>query len=134
MNETASGRLNPLGPAPNSGNQIRLKSPFALTKAACLPYKPREFERRCPCGKAGENRPGDGTLTIRRYAATSGDHTRETDLSTEQARAEAPSRIPRPHGHRRWPQGRRHPPRARSQAPQRLTWRAEKPALLQWNV
>jgi ribonuclease P protein component len=42
---------------------------------------------------------------------------RETDLSAEQAGAQAPPRLPRPHGNGRRPQGHRRPPPARPQAP-----------------
>src|SRR6185312_8555797 len=47
--------------------------------------------------------------------------TRETDLSTEQTGAQAPSRLPRPPRHQRWPQGAERAACARSQAAQRLT-------------
>jgi ribonuclease P protein component len=41
----------------------------------------------------------------------------EADLSTQQARAQAPPRLSGPYGHGGWPQGHRGPPRARPQAP-----------------
>jgi ribonuclease P protein component len=41
---------------------------------------------------------------------------READLSTQQARAQAPSWFSRPHGHQWWRQGDRSPPGTRSQA------------------
>jgi ribonuclease P protein component len=41
---------------------------------------------------------------------------READLSTQQARAQAPSWLSRPHGHQWWRQGDRSPPGTRSQA------------------
>ncbi len=47
--------------------------------------------------------------------------TREADLSTQQTGAQAPSRLPRPPRHGRRPQGSRRPPRARPQAPERLS-------------
>jgi ribonuclease P protein component len=57
-----------------------------------------------------------------RLFATSGETTGETDLSTEQAGAQAPPRFPRPHGDKGRPQGRRSPPRAWTQAAQCLTF------------
>jgi ribonuclease P protein component len=51
----------------------------------------------------------------------SGDQTREADLSTEQAGAQAPSRLPDSHGDRRRPQGSQRPSCARPEAAQRLT-------------
>lgn len=45
----------------------------------------------------------------------------ETNLSTEQARPEAPPRLPRPHGDEGWPQGAERPPREGPQAPVGLT-------------
>jgi len=45
---------------------------------------------------------------------------READLSTEQARAQAPAWISRPHGHKGGPQGAQRAPRAWSQAAERL--------------
>src|SRR4051794_33562959 len=47
--------------------------------------------------------------------------TREADLSTQQTGAQAPSRLPCPSGHHRWPQGSRRPPRPRPQAFERLS-------------
>jgi len=43
--------------------------------------------------------------------------TSEADVSTLQARAQASSWLPRPHGHRRRPQSAERPPRPRPQAP-----------------
>lgn len=68
--------------------------PLALTPAASLPYKP--------------------------HATANGEQAREADLSTQQAGAQAPSRISRPHQDQGWPQGDRRPARARPQAAQRL--------------
>jgi len=45
---------------------------------------------------------------------------READLSTEQARTQAPSRLSRAYGNCRRPQGPGGPALARTQAPQRL--------------
>ena len=53
--------------------------------------------------------------------------TREADLSTQQAGAQAPSRFPRPHGDDRRPQGHCQAARTRSQAAQRLTPPRAKP-------
>src|SRR4051794_24882955 len=46
---------------------------------------------------------------------------RETDVPTEQARAQTPSRFPRQNGYQGRPQGRAGPAVTRSQAPERLT-------------
>ena len=46
---------------------------------------------------------------------------READLSTQQAGTQAASRLSRPHGDQRWPQGHQRAPRARPQAAVRLT-------------
>ena len=56
----------------------------------------------------------------RRPARTSGEQTREADLSTEQTGAQAPSRLPGPHGDQGWPQGSQCSSHARPQAAQRL--------------
>ena len=48
---------------------------------------------------------------------------REKNLSTQQAGAQAPPRLPRPHGDQGWPQGHRRPPGAWSQAPVGLSRR-----------
>ena len=61
---------------------------LALTDGACDPYKPREFRRS----------------------------KRETHLSTEQARAQAPTRLSHAHGDEGRPQGHRRAPFARPQA------------------
>jgi hypothetical protein len=47
--------------------------------------------------------------------------TREADLSTQQTGAQAPSRLPRPFGHHRRPQGAGRAPRAGPQASERLS-------------
>lgn len=68
--------------------------PVALTPVAGLPYKP--------------------------HATANGDIAREADLSTQQAGAQAPSRISRPHQDQGRPQGDRRPAGTRPQAAQRL--------------
>lgn len=55
------------------------------------------------------------------HGATSGDPEREADLSTEQARTQAPTRFPRAHGNQGWTQGLVGPPGTRTQAAVRLT-------------
>src|SRR5579863_893313 len=47
--------------------------------------------------------------------------TREADLPTQQTGAQAPSWLPRPHRHDRWPQGPCRAPRAWPQASERLS-------------
>jgi ribonuclease P protein component len=59
------------------------------------------------------------TINLDLVVLRSGD-SREADISTEQAGAQAPSRVPHPHGHQGWPQSAQRAPRARPQAPQRL--------------
>ena len=102
--------------------------PFALTSEASLPYKPRDLECRRPrqievFGALRLALTPRCTTGSTASAARGGQRrtTREADLSTEQAGAQAPSRFSRPHGDHGRPQGRRRPPRARSQAAQRLT-------------
>src|SRR5262245_63276989 len=51
-----------------------------------------------------------------------GERAREADLSTEQAGAQAPSRLPRPDGHQGRPHGDCQAARAWPQAAERLTW------------
>jgi len=55
------------------------------------------------------------------HSASSGDLKREADLSTEQARAQAPSRFPRAHGNQGWTESLISAPGARTQAAVRLT-------------
>lgn len=71
-------------------------------------------------------RLGAGISSIGPVAA-SGDKAREADLSTKQAGAQAPPRLPCPHGNQRWPQGGCSKTHARAQAAQRLS-RARRPA------
>ena len=106
-----------------------------LTSKAGLPYKPRAFwMRQTPTdrgfGRYGRRAPSHDTVDRRhRIVDLRGQRrqTREADLSTEQAGAQAPSRFPRPDGDNRRPQSHRQAARARSQAPQRLTPRRPKP-------
>jgi len=56
----------------------------------------------------------------RRPAAACGEKTREADLPTKQIGAQAPARLPRPHGDHGRPQGDRGPAGAWPQASQRL--------------
>ncbi len=48
---------------------------------------------------------------------------REAHLPTQQSQAEEEARLPPPHAHARRTRGPQGPPSARTQAPQRLTWR-----------
>ena len=54
------------------------------------------------------------------HATANGERSREADLSTQQAGAQAPSWLSRPPQDHGWPQGSGRPPRARTQAAQRL--------------
>jgi hypothetical protein len=85
-------------------------TPVALTKARPVSYKRPEIRHRRTF--AARRYRGEGvaasvpvrtTRSIRHCAATSGDFPRETDLSTEQARAQAPAWLPRPNGYHGWP-------------------------------
>jgi hypothetical protein len=100
-------------PRPQSGRIDALKG---------LPYKPAKLT-------ALITRRKTGSYTSLRHprAAESGEITREADLSSEQAGAQAPSRFPQPHVDQRGPQGRSRQTRTRPQAPQRLS-RAREPA------
>src|SRR5437868_15176986 len=62
-----------------------------------------------------------GSPPYKPHATANGDRTREADLSTQQAGAEAPSWISPPPEDQRRPQGAGRPARARAQAAQRLT-------------
>jgi ribonuclease P protein component len=99
----------------------------ALTTSRAIPYKRPEFRHRRPLRgetfvheSVAAQGPVRTTRSIRHRAATSGDYSRETDLSTKQARAQAPPRFPCAHGDHGRPQGHLGPSSARSQAPQRL--------------
>jgi hypothetical protein len=59
--------------------------------------------------------------------------TREADLSTQQIGAQAPTRIPRPHGDQRRPQGHCCAAGARTQAAQRLSPAAPVAHPISWN-
>ena len=104
---------------------------LALTTTASLPYKPRDFGRGEPRQSAVWAR-GQARCAARasQPSTSSGQRrtTREADLSTEQAGAQAPSRFSCPHGDQRRPQGGCRAPRARTQAAQRLTSAATRPA------
>ena len=97
----------------------------ALTGPGGLPYKPPTFKTRRPrkLGILLVSR-GRGALAAGSTGAppgTSGEQTREADLPTEQIGAQAPPRLPEPHGDQGRPQGAQRPPDARPEAPQRLT-------------
>jgi ribonuclease P protein component len=65
---------------------------------------------RCGCRSSKRCHLGVARQTIL-------ENDREADLSTQQARAQAPSWFSRTHGHQWWRQGDRSPPGTRSQAP-----------------
>jgi hypothetical protein len=97
-----------------------------------LPYKPaqitcRSDELRIFMAVAGSDPSG-----LPRHGATSGELRSEADLSTEQAGAQAPSRVSRAHVDQGRPQGGSGAALARTQAAQRLT-AAPPHALLPWN-
>jgi hypothetical protein len=118
------------GPVPQPGIGAGVDFGVALTSKGPLPYKPRDFERgnldnfggfgreAKPCRRAAD--PTSRCSGQRRT-------TREADLSTEQAGAQAPSRFSCPHGDDGRPQGRGRAPRARPQAAQRLMLDAIRP-------
>jgi len=95
---------------------------LALTSTGGLPYKPRDLKQAgAPpitsqfSGKEAEAlcNPAQGCHQRRT--------TREADLSTEQARSQAPPRLSRAHGNQRRPQGAVRAPQGRPQAAERLT-------------
>jgi ribonuclease P protein component len=105
---------------------VNARSPVALTSRGPLPYKPRNFSlgglgaALVPALKIPAEFSTPSRVIVGPHAAMSGDQTSEADLSTEQAGAQASPRLSRPDGNQRRPQGRQCPPRARSQASQRL--------------
>ena len=97
-----------------------------------LPYKPRQLSAMARFHRGRlvwavngpfSGRPASPDLISIQQAncPVSGETTREADLSTQQTGAQAPSRLPRPSGHRWRSQGSRRPPRTRSQASERLS-------------
>ena len=104
-----------------------------------LPYKPRQLSSVARLDRAGSFWSQDRSLLIRnwpssRHFGTNFIHSaycrntarlrrtpREADLSTQQAGAQAPSRLSRASGDHRRPQGSRRAPRAWPQAFERLT-------------
>ena len=97
-----------------------------------LPYKPRKS-----CADPAEFwfswRIWGRLCHPRRHGATCGELNREADLSTEQARTQAPSRFPRAHGHQGRTQSGVGTALARTQAAERLTAATRRRALLSWN-
>src|SRR5262249_34310962 len=99
-----------------------------LTDTGGLPYKPASFWARRSRLVRGKPRPeSNAARASKRQRRTS----READLSTEQSGAQAPSRLPRPHGDQGRAQGRCHAPRPRAQAAKRLNTAAAR--LLPWS-
>ena len=81
----------------------------------------QEFSRLVRSSPQGGRRARSGSVCWRREAPPKpvspvGVERREADLSTEQARSQAPARLPRPQRHGRRPQGSRRASRARPQA------------------
>jgi hypothetical protein len=62
----------------------------------------------------------NASLNILAAIGGAAETSRETDLSAEQISPQAATRLSRPHGHQRWPQGFGGQARARAQAPERL--------------
>jgi ribonuclease P protein component len=108
---------------------------LALTSKAALPYKPRDFKGGNPRSiavfgakiRSTERRTGQDNGPP--LAATQDNEkrrqTREADLSTEQAGAQAPSWVPHADGDQGRPQGPVEAARPGSQAAQRLRQRAD---------
>ena len=100
-----------------------------LTSKGGLPYKPRDLKSAGDPHRwrfSGAKPPFGSALArcgaiLRRAPCIRRRSTREADLSTQQAGAQAPSRISRTHGDHGRPQGGRSPARAGPQAAQRLT-------------
>src|ERR671917_1044672 len=95
-----------------------ITTPVCIDAAGCPAYKPPQLSAACASGWTANfwlwRRMHGGTPSRRR-------NIRETDLSTEQAGAQAPSWLPCPHGHHGGPQGRGGAARARTEKAQRLS-------------
>src|SRR5579885_3079522 len=87
----------------------RCEPPARIDAPDPLPYKPRKIAM-----------PARSQRGFERRTAISAEQTREADLSTEQARAQASPRFSRAHGHQGWAQGAVGTALARTQAPVRL--------------
>src|SRR5215475_174347 len=74
------------------------------------------------------------TMSSFPHSASSGDLKREADLSTEQARAQAPSRFPRAHGNQGRTESPVGTPRPRAQAAVGLTAGEPPHTLLPWSA
>jgi ribonuclease P protein component len=103
--------------------------PLALTSKGGLPYKPRDFEPAGALIISIFGRLKAEALRVDRAARRRHQRRtpREADLSTEQARSQAPPRLPRAHGNYRRPQGALRAPQDRPQAAQRLICTATNP-------
>lgn len=87
-----------------------------LTEKGRLPISRSVFKRQCePSGAMT-----DVARCVFVHTGTERRQRRETDLSAEQAGAQAPPWVPRAHGYHGRPQGDRSPPGAWPQTPQRL--------------
>ena len=95
-----------------------------LTGKGPLPYKPHNsgIPTVVRAVRATAQDAGRGLMLRSRAFASRRRTIGETDLSTEQAGAQTPSRLPRAHGDEGRPPGHPRPPRARTQAAQRLSW------------
>ena len=112
--------------------ELALRHPVTLTKTgrslisrANCPRWPGTIRGRLIWGRKwpvlGRPHLPDISQFNRQICPVSGETTREADLSTQQTGAQAPSRLPRPSRHHRWPQGPRRSPCAGPQASERLS-------------
>src|SRR5262245_17387991 len=106
-----------------AGTGARRRGGIALTEPQRLPYKPPDFKI------AAEGRVRSPSVSPTEYPvrtnAIERRRPREADLSTEQAGAQAPSRLPCPHGDQGRAQGGGRPAGARTQTAQRLICHTE---------
>ena len=115
-------RTHYCGKPPKDATRCRgLNRLSALTFPRPSAISPRDFFTRPQPGgataKKGGPKPLGAAFRCPKRQRPDRRHARETDLSTLEARAQAPPWFPRPYGHQRRPQGHRGPPFARPQAP-----------------
>ena len=91
----------------------------AIDELSTLPYKPRRSQQCGPVA-ACANLRDRVFFTLPRIFPRGTEKAREADLSTQQAGAQAASRLSRPHGDQGRPQGDQRASRPRPQAPVRL--------------
>ncbi len=128
------GRSRQAGP-----KQCSARTTAHIDGTKVLPYKPRQ-SRDAGSRPSGFTRAPSRFLTCYVHpvyvhpAAGCEEESREADLSTEQAGAQAPARLPDPYGHQGRTPGAQCAPGAWPQAAQRVSGRrAGSPRSVQWN-